>query len=246
MFEDKTVMITGAASGFGKRLAERLSEEGANLVLGDFNFGALEKSSADLPRNRTRIIHCNVAKEDEVKAQVDLCVEAFGTIDIGVNNAGMGSPPKSLIKVTEEEMDFNFAVNTKGVFFGMKYQIPVMLENGGGQILNVSSAAGINAAPKLAGYCAAKHAVIGLTKTAAFEYARKNVRVNAICPSYVKTPLVTNNFDEELQSTLTQAVPMGRLGETDEVVTVMLGMLNPANTYMTGQSIAVDGGLMAI
>ncbi|MCV6597059.1 MAG: SDR family oxidoreductase [Mangrovicoccus sp.] len=246
MFEHKTVMITGAASGFGKRLAERLSEQGANLVLSDYNFEALEATATGLPSERTRIIACNVMKEDQVKAQVALGVEAFGSIDMGVNNAGTGSPMKSLIDVSEDEMDFNFAVNAKGVFFGMKHQIPVMLENGGGQILNVASLAGLNAAPKLTPYCAAKHAVIGLTKTAAFEYARKNIRVNAICPSYVKTPLVTDNFDDELQAMLTKAVPMGRLGETDEVIEVMLGVLNPANTYMTGQSITVDGGVSAV
>lgn len=245
MFENKTVLITGAASGFGKSLAKVLSEDGAKLVLSDINGDALEAVASALP-GEVRTMAFDVSIEAKHQEMVALAKEAFGGLDIAVNNAGRGTPMKSLIDITEEEMDINYAVNTKGVFFGMKHQIPVMLEQGGGQILNVSSLAGVNGAPKLGGYCAAKHAVLGLTKTAAFEFAKKGIRVNAICPFFTKTPLVTDQTDEQGQAFLAQASPMGRLGETDEIVAAMLGILNPANTYMTGQAISVDGGVTAV
>ena len=245
-FRDKIVLITGAASGFGRLLAERLSAAGARLIVGDIQEDALNAVTSGLPGPVSAKV-CDVSKEADVAAISQEAVTAFGGLDIAVNNAGIAPPMKSLLETTEADMDRNFAVNTKGVFFGMKHQIPIMLNGGGGSILNVASLAGLNGAPKLASYVAAKHAVVGLTRTAAIEFARKSVRVNAICPFYTLTPMVTEeaSLNDRLEM-LEKGSPMKRLGRPEEVVATMLSIIDPANSYLTGQAIAVDGGVSAI
>lgn len=248
-FHRQVVMITGAASGFGKMLAEQLASRGARLVLGDRHAAGLDQVAAALRVGGAEVLAmaCDVSREAEVKALVMAGVERFGRLDIGVNNAGMSSQPKSLLDTEEHDLDLNFAVNAKGVFFGMKYQIRQMLTQGGGTVLNVSSMAGLGGAPRLAAYCASKHAVIGLTKTAALEFGRKNIRVNAICPFFSLTPMVTESLasDLEAQQVLAAIAPMKRLGQPEEIVSVMLMLCAPENSYMTGQAIAVDGGVSA-
>ena len=243
-FADKTILITGASSGFGKLLAEKLSAANAKLVLGDINMEALTSLKNNLP-GETVIQHCDVTQEAQVEKLVNAASEHFGRLDIAINNAGMSSPMKSLLDTSEADMDLNFAVNTKGVFFGMKHQVPLMLAQGEGCILNVASMAGIGGAPKLTAYAAAKHATVGITKTAAVEFAKKNIRINAVCPFYVATPLITNSEMNDKMDLLSQGSPMKRLGSPEETVNAMLLIIDPGNTYMTGQTIAVDGGLSA-
>lgn len=244
-FTDKTVLVTGAASGFGKLLAERLSAAGAKLVLGDRDTEGLSAVEQSLP-GEVVAQACDVTKEDQVEALVQAAVTRFGGLDIAVNNAGIAPPMKSLLETTEADLDLNFAVNTKGVFFGMKHQVKVMLTQGHGCILNVASMAGIGGAPKLAAYAAAKHATVGLTKTAAVEFAKKGIRVNAVCPFFSPTPMVANVSSPDQQAMLAQGAPMKRLGSPDEMVNAMLLIIDPANSYMTGQAIAVDGGMSAV
>ena len=177
---------------------------------------------------------------------VELGLKTHGRVDIAINNAGISAPMKSLVETTEEELDRNFRVNAKGVFFGMKHQIPVMVAQGGGAILNVASVAGIVGAPKLSPYAAAKHAVVGMTKTAAVEYARHNLRVSAVCPFFSPTPLVQGHVDPQVLELVKSGVPMKRLAEPREIVNTMLHILDPDNTYLTGQAIAIDGGVSAI
>ncbi len=247
-FADKVVLVTGAASGFGRLLAQDLGAAGARLALGDIDTEGLEQLRLELEQQGTELLalRCDVSAESEVAALVDAAVKAFGRLDIAVNNAGIGTPMKSLIDIEEAEMDLNFAVNTKGVFFGMKHQIRQMLAQGGGVILNVASMAGLNGAPKLAAYAAAKHGVVGLTKTAAVEFGRRNIRVNAVCPFYSPTPLVQSMGDPGLQDFLAQGSPMKRLGQPEEMVAAMLTMIAPDNSYLNGQAIAVDGGASAL
>jgi NAD(P)-dependent dehydrogenase (short-subunit alcohol dehydrogenase family) len=142
-------------------------------------------------------------------------------------------------------MDSQFAINVKGVQFGMSHQIKQMLTQDGGAILNVSSMAGLGGAARVGAYSMAKHAVIGLTKTGAVEYGRHNIRINAICPFFTLTQMVTDMADENMQAKMSQGAPMKRLGEPKEIVAMMLMMLSPANSYMTGQCIAIDGGVSA-
>jgi len=243
-YNDKVVLITGAASGFGKLLAEKLSAAGAKLVLGDINEDGMNAVAAQLHGDIVTQV-CDVSQEAHAARLVAAGIASFSRLDIAINNAGITTAMKPLTETTEAEMDMNFAVNTKGVFFGMKHQIPEMLKTGGGCVLNVASMAGISAAPKLAAYAAAKHAVVGLTKTAAVEYARKNIRINAVCPFYCPTPMVTDSDIGDMQEFMAQGTPMKRLGSPEEVVTAMLSICLPSNSYMNGLAIAVDGGVSA-
>ncbi|APE07664.1 MULTISPECIES: SDR family NAD(P)-dependent oxidoreductase [Alteromonas] len=247
-FTGQVALITGAASGFGRLLAKGLAERGAKLVLSDINETALEEVQTELqPLTAVEVIAGNIAEETLNKALVELAIEKFGRLDIAVNNAGIAHTPAPVHEMTEAIMDSQFAVNVKGVMFGMKYQIPAMLSQKKGHVLNVSSLAGLGGAPKGAAYAAAKHAVAGVTRTAAVEYGRKNVRVNAICPFYSPTNIL--NVDgyntPEAQAQLGQGSPMKRLGEPQEIVNTMLLMLSPGNSYMNGQTVAVDGGVTA-
>jgi len=246
VFKDQVIIVTGAASGFGKILTEKLHAEGAKLVVGDINAEPLNEVVADL--DGVVAVPCDVAREEQVKALVDTAVSHFGRLDIIVNNAGLGSPPRLLIDVTEEDMDINYSVNAKGVFFGIKHGIRQMLaqQPQGGIVLNVASMAGIGAAPLIGAYAAAKHAVVGLTKTASYEYAQQGVRVNAVCPFFSPTPLVTNTEIGDKVDALTQSSPMKRMGSPEEMVEVMLMLISPANSFMNGQCVAVDGGMSAI
>lgn len=246
-YQDRVIMITGAASGLGECLAAKLAALGARLVLGDRNTAGLEKVAASLSSARGEVLaeSCDVTREDEVRSLVNRAVAVFGRLDVGINNAGIATPMKAFIDTEEAELDLNFAVNTKGVFFGMKHQIRQMLTQGEGIILNVASMAGIGGAPKLAAYAAAKHAVVGLTRTAAVEYARFNIRVNALCPYYTTTPMVTDSDLADKQDFLAKGSPMKRLGKPEEVVAVMLMLCASDNSYMNGQTIAVDGGVSA-
>lgn len=242
-FTDKVILITGAASGFGAQLAEDYSARGAKLVLGDINEDQLNAVAAKLDGD-VIAMKCNVAVEAECKAMVDAAIELYGKLDIAINNAGCGHQAMKVHKLTEEIMDQQFAVNTKGVLFGMKYQIAAMMDNGG-SIINLSSMAGLGGAPNIGAYSAAKHAVIGITKTAAIEYAKANIRVNAICPFFSLTPLVTESPLGDALDFLSKGAPMKRLAEPKEITDVILMLSSPSNTYMTGQTIAIDGGVSA-
>ena len=243
-FRGLTALITGAAGGFGQVLAKRLVASGANVVLGDINEQALVELAKKLGEAST-YRRCDVTKEADQRHLVELAASHFGRLDIAINNAGGTSPMKGFIETTEDDIDWNFALNAKGTFFGMKHQIRHMVENGGGSVLNVASVAGIAGAPKNTAYCVAKHAVVGMTRTAAVEYARQKVRVNAICPYFSLTPLVTDSNLIERKAQLEGAVPMKRLAEPEEVVSAILAIVSPANSYMTGQAVAVDGGISA-
>jgi len=226
-------------------LAVKLAAVGARLALADIDEPGV-RAVADTLDGDVIAGGCDVSKENRVAAFVAAAAERFGRIDVAINNAGMSTPMKSLVDTTEDDMDRNFAVNAKGVFFGMKYQVPVMLAQGGGSILNVASIAGINGAPKLAAYAAAKHAVVGLTKSAAVEFARHGIRINAVCPFFSPTPLVTRGIDPELIEMVASAAPMKRLGTPEEIVDTMVHIADPGNSYRTGQVIAIDGGVSAI
>ncbi|MGB5324393.1 MAG: SDR family oxidoreductase [Pseudomonadales bacterium] len=253
-FSGKTAIITGAGSGFGAALALELASRGASLVLADINASGLQATARSILDAGGSVIAevGDITEEQHSRKLVELAVDELGGLDIAVNNAGLAPDLGTTEQIDSAVLDKQFSVNVKGVAFGMKYQLPALVARGGGAILNVSSMAGLGGAPLVASYSAAKHAVIGLTKTASFEYAAQNVRVNAICPFFTQTPMVMDSpisggrSLEELNQALARGCPMKRIAERDEVVCVMLMMLSPKNTYMNGVAIPVDGGMSAI
>lgn len=257
-YQDQVVMITGAASGFGRLAAERFADEGAKLALSDISAEGLAEAAEAFHAGGTQVVAdvVDVADEAQVAAHVSHTVDALGGLDVAVNNAGMGHEMKRVHHLTVEDWDRTMDVNAKGVFLCMKHQLPVMLAAGKGAILNVASAAGLLGAGQLGAYAAAKHAVVGLTRAAADETARKGVRVNAICPSFSSTPLFDQMADavsertgasrEQAYSHIASRVPMARVSEPAEVVQAMLWICSPENSFMTGQAIAIDGGLTAV
>ncbi len=247
-FTQQTAIITGAAGGFGRALAIALNQRGCHLVLSDINETGLADTQQLLNKQIHSVTHVlNVAEEESARILVDSAMSNFGKLTIAVNNAGVAHAQGPIHTMTSEIFDQQFDINVKGVAFGMKYQIPAMLNQKNGHVLNVSSVAGIGGAPKGGAYSAAKHAVIGLTRTAAVEYARYNVRCNAICPFFSPTDIMNMEglASEEDKKILGAGCPMKRISNIDEIVNVMVLMLSPGNTYMNGQAIAVDGGVTA-
>lgn len=247
-FDGQVVLITGAASGFGAEAAKRFAAEGAQLALSDrVAFEGPEGALVD---------QVDVSQEADHEAHIARVIERFGRLDIAINNAGIGETMEPITKTRVETFDRTMAVNARGVFLGMKHQLPPMLAAGHGSILNIASAAGIVGAGHLSAYAASKHAVVGLTRAAADEVARKGVRINALCPSFAATPLFNAMADQMADlrgedrdaayARISARVPMRRVAEVGEIVQAMLSVCDPANTFMTGQAIAVDGGLSAV
>lgn len=249
-YRDAVALVTGAASGFGRLLAQRLSRSGARLVLGDINEPALREVEASLLKvnQRTRALRCDVRSEEDAAALVSLAVQEYGRLDVAFNNAGILGKPKLLIHMDAQQFDELYAVNARGVFLGLKHQIQQMLKQAeGGRILNVSSILGVGGAPGAAAYAASKHAVIGLTKTAAIEYGGRNIRINAVCPFISETPMLRALTDHDPQAGRVMAAtsPMRRPAAAEEIVNVMMMICAAENSFMNGQAIVVDGGMTA-
>ena len=249
-FTDQVVLITGAASGFGELAAQRFAQAGAKLALGDINADAVQAVADKIKATggEALAMACDVSNNDQVEAFVATCVKTYGRLDIGINNAGISHPKKRLHQLDEANWDQINGVNQKGVFLCMKYELTQMVEQGAGVILNVASAAGLMGSPFLSLYSSGKHGVIGLTKSAALEYGKMNIRVNAICPAFAKTPLVENSLKAsggKSRENLMAGNPMKRLGEVEEIVQAMLWACCKDNSFMNGAVVPLDGGLAA-
>lgn len=255
-FQGLTVLVTGATGGFGRRTAERFAAEGARLVLSDLDESSLTEFAASL-QTEVATLAGNVADETLSESLVELAVKRFGSLDIAINNAGVAQSFVKLPQVPSDEARRIIEIDLLGVFYAMKHQIPVMEKqnraNGhGGTIVNIASVAGLAGAPRLSVYAAAKHGVMGLTRSAAAEYASKGIRVNAVCPSYARTNMVgdfvklAGGREAEAIAELTRGVPMKRIAEIDEVIEVILFAADPKNSFMTGHALSVDGGITAI
>jgi NAD(P)-dependent dehydrogenase (short-subunit alcohol dehydrogenase family) len=251
-FSNKIVLITGSATGFGKLLAETFAQQGASLILSDVNTegGMAVADSIQKAGGKVVFSKCDVSNTEEVKQMVAKGIEAFGRLDICINNAGIaGNSMRTRSHEFDEDMwDKVMNVNAKGVWLCMKYQLPYLLKAKGGVIVNVASKAGLGAVPGNVAYAASKHAVIGITKTAAIEYASKNIRVNAVCPSFADTPMVQNSImkDPEYGQRLVQMNPMRRLGTAEEICNVIMFLCSDKASFMNGQAVGVDGGLTAL
>ncbi len=256
-FQDQIVMITGAGGGFGRAAAKRFAVEGAGLLLSDLHKPALDKTVEELPFDTTcRAEVLDITKENSIARHIEHGEKTFGRLDIAINNAGIGQSLTPLQTTETAEFDRVMAVNTRGVFLGLKYQLPGMIARKRGTILNIASAAGLVGAGHLAAYAASKHAVIGLTRSAADEVARYGIRINALCPTFAPTALFNEMADEVAErhgtdretayDRVTARIPMRRVATVDEVVQAMLWACDPENSFMTGQAISIDGGLTAV
>lgn len=255
-FEGLTVLITGATGGFGRRSAQRFAAEGAKLVLSDIDAQKLEDLAGSLEAE-TATLAGDVSDEKLSEDLVSLAISRFGALHVAVNNAGIAQSFVRFPLLPSDEARRIIDIDLMGVFYAMKHQLPVMekqhrKDGTKSAIVNIASVAGIAGAPRLSVYAAAKHGVVGLTRSAAAEYAAKGVRVNAVCPSFARTPMVTNTLgmspseDGVAEAELTRGVPMKRLAEVDEIIEVILFAAQPENSFMTGQTLAADGGITAV
>ena len=240
----RVAFVTGAASGIGRAAAEAFVRRGYATVLADVDQeagAAVESELAAL--GECRFVRCDVTDDDTVREAVDLAIAAYGRLDAAFNAAGIdGDHGRPTADTTMENWNRVLAVDLTGTFSCMRYELPALVASGGGAIVNCASMAGLRAAATVPAYTAAKHGVVGLTKAAAAEYARAGVRVNAICPGTVDTPMFRASMPAALVDRLVKTNPVGRLAEASEIAEIALWLCDGAPGYLTGQAIAVDGG----
>ena len=264
-FINQVVFITGAGSGIGRATAVAFAKAGASVMVADINEVSGPETVFHIQEMGfpALFVPCDVADPGQIEAAVQQTVATYGRLDIGINNAGIGGKYGRLLDQTKEDFDRMMAINVGSVFYGMQYQIRQMLAQqkdnnpdgghpagghpAGGKIVNVSSIAGVRAMPMGGPYSAAKHAVLGLTKTAALEYVRQGIRINAVCPVYTHSTMV----DELLQAApgmedrMRRMIPMGRFGQPEEIAQAILWLCADENSFVTGQAIQLDGGMTA-
>ena len=245
-FEDKVAIVTGAGSGIGRATAELYARRGAAVVVSDIDeeSGAETVHEIESDGGRATFVRADVSKPEDCESLADAAVEHFGRLDIACNNAGIGGANSPTADYGVEDWQQVTSVNLSGVFYSMKYEIPRMLETGGGAIVNMASILGQVGFENSPAYVAAKHGVVGLTKTAALEYADQDIRVNAVGPAFISTPLL-ENMDEEARNGLVALHPAGRLGEGDEVAELVAFLSSDAASFTNGAYYPVDGGYLA-
>jgi NAD(P)-dependent dehydrogenase (short-subunit alcohol dehydrogenase family) len=245
-FNDKVALVTGAASGMGLATARAFAEVGAAVTLADINENGARSAAEDLVAAGHKAIgvRCDVADADEVEAMVRQTVSTFGRLDAAFNNAGVQSPLAETADASAEDFDRVNAINLRGVWSCMKYELRQMREQGSGAIVNCSSIGGLTGIAGRAVYHASKHGVIGLTKSAALEYASRGIRINAVCPGIIDTPMVAGMLvsQPEAMNELMRVVPIGRLGRAEEIAAAVLWLCSPGASFVIGQALAVDGG----
>jgi NAD(P)-dependent dehydrogenase (short-subunit alcohol dehydrogenase family) len=246
----KVALVTGAASGIGRATALAFAREGARVLVVDRDGGGAEETVAIL-RNaggEAAMARVDVAHEAEVVQMIEQATRLFGGVDVAFNNAGIEGPVgRTIADLTEAEFDRVIAVNLKGVWLCMKHEIPAMARRGGGAIVNCASIAGLVGFPGAAAYVASKHGIIGLTQTASLELARANIRVNAVCPGVIDTPMIDRATGDraDQRALYANAEPVGRLGRADEIASAVVWLSSPAASFVTGVAMPVDGGWVA-
>jgi len=240
---DSVAIVTGGSSGIGRAAAERFGEEGARVVVADVDVEGGEEtvSRVESAGGEATFVETDTSVEADVEAMVETAVDTYGGLDVAFNNAGIEGEMDATAGQSISNWEQVIAVNLSGVFLGLRAEIPAMLEDGGGAIVNMASVAGLLGFPGLSPYVASKHGVVGLTKTAAGEFGREGVRVNAVCPGVIDTPMVARGEEAGLEQ-VAQASPLGRMGEPEEVAAAAAWLCSDDASFVTGESLVIDGG----
>ncbi|KQP01022.1 glucose 1-dehydrogenase [Methylobacterium sp. Leaf93] len=242
-FTEKVVFVTGAASGIGRAAALAFAAEGARVAIADRTEATLEHLRAEIEAGGGEVlaIRCDVSLPEEVEAAIARTVERFGRLDCAFNNAGVENRATPVHEIELDEWDRILDINLRGTFLCMKYELAQMVRQGGGVVVNTSSGAGIRGVAGGAAYAASKHAIIGLTRSAALDYARKNIRVNAILPGNIETPMMDRFTGGDVQKAI-DLEPVGRLGKPEEIAEAVLWMCSDLGGFVTGAATVIDGG----
>lgn len=245
-FAGKVAFVTGAANGIGRAAALTFAREGASVVVADLS----EQGNQEMARmieeagGRALAVGCDVSRAEDVKAALDKAVGTFGRLDFAFNNAGVEQPITATADLTERKWDRIVGIDLRGVFLCMRHEIPLMLKQGGGAIVNTASGAGVKGIAGQVAYCAAKFGVVGLTKAAALDYARANIRVNAVCPGIIETPMMdrfSGGTPEGRQRVIARE-PVGRMGKPEEIAAAVVWLCSDAAAFVVGHAMVIDGG----
>ncbi|MEX5590439.1 SDR family oxidoreductase [Pseudomonas urmiensis] len=249
-FSGQVALVTGGAAGIGRATALAFAAEWLRVVVADRDARGGEATVSLIRKagGEALFLPCDVTQDRDVRQLHQGVIDAYGRLDYAFNNAGIEIEKGRLAEGSEEEFDAIMSVNVKGVWLCMKYQLPLLLAQGGGAIVNTASVAGLSAAPKMSIYAASKHAVIGLTKSAAIEYAKKGIRVNAVCPAVIDTDMFRRAYEADPRKAEFAAAmhPVGRIGKVEEIASAVLYLCSDGAAFTTGHSLTVDGGALAI
>jgi NAD(P)-dependent dehydrogenase (short-subunit alcohol dehydrogenase family) len=249
-FDGKVALVTGAAGGIGLATAQAFAQAGASVIVADRNEEAIGKTAEGLRAVGCSAIAvtCDVTNGAQVEAMIEHAVRTYGRLDAAFNNAGVNSDAAAFLETSDDEFDRVMNVNLRGVWNCMKGELRQMIAQGSGANVNCSSIGGMQGSKGRSAYSASKHAVIGLTRSAALDYAAAGIRINAVCPGMVKTPmavLVTKNYDPDIMRRMVAQEPIGRFGEAEAIAAAVVWLCSPAASFMVGHAMVVDGGILA-
>jgi NAD(P)-dependent dehydrogenase (short-subunit alcohol dehydrogenase family) len=245
-FAGRVAFVTGAANGIGRAAALAFAREGASVAVADVSEQGNQETARMIEQagGRAVAVGCDVSRAEGVKAALGQAVETFGRLDFAFNNAGVEQPITAAAELTEKEWDRIVDINLRGVFLCMRHEVPLLLNQGGGAIVNTSSGAGVKGFAGQAAYCAAKHGVVGLTRAAALDYAKSNIRVNAVCPGIIETPMMdrfSGGTAQGRERVIAQE-PVGRMGRPEEIAAAVVWLCSDAAAFVVGHTMVIDGG----